>query len=102
MAETQAKATRQKERTGQVVSDKAAKTIVVRIERRIRHPRYHKIVRRFKKLHAHDERGQARLGDWVRIRECRPISKLKCWRLVEVIGAKTAPAGATAATETKE
>ncbi|MCP5528655.1 MAG: 30S ribosomal protein S17 [Verrucomicrobiales bacterium] len=87
MSETKEKAAQRKERTGQVVSDKAAKTIVVRVERRIRHPLYKKIVRRFNKFHAHDEKGLARVGDWVRIRECRPISKLKCWRLVEVIGA---------------
>lgn len=102
MADTQATATRQKERTGQVVSDKMAKTIVVRVERRVRHPRYHKIVRRFNKLHAHDENGRARLGDWVRIRECRPISKQKCWRLIEVIGETAKADGAAAATETKE
>ena len=99
MAETQAKTSRRKERTGQVVSDKMAKTIVVRVERRIRHPLYRKIVRRFNKLHAHDEQGQARLGDWVRICECRPLSRHKCWRLVEVLGPKR---GATKTPEGKE
>ncbi len=86
MSDTQEKASNLKERTGRVVSDNSAKTIVVRVERRIQHPLYKKVVRRFKKFHAHDERGQAHVGDWVRIRECRPISKMKCWRLVEVLG----------------
>ena len=86
MSQTQEKVSHRKERTGLVVSDNAAKTIVVRVERRIRHPQYKKIVRRFKKFHAHDEKGSAQVGDWVRIQECRPLSKLKCWRLIEVLG----------------
>lgn len=86
MSDTLENASHRKERTGQVVSDKAAKTIIVRVERRIRHPRYKKVVRRFKRFHAHDEKGVARVGDWVKIQECRPISRLKCWRLVEVLG----------------
>lgn len=96
MSETQEKGSQRKERTGLVVSDKAAKTIVVRVERRIRHPLYKKVVRRFNKFHAHDEKGLAHVGDWVRIRECRPISKLKCWRLVEVLGADQEKLGAVA------
>ena len=59
MSETQEKQTQRKERTGQVVSDRMTKTIVVRVERRVEHPLYHKVVRRFRKFHAHDERGQA-------------------------------------------
>ncbi len=87
MSDTLEKASHRKERTGQVVSDKATKTIIVRVERRIRHPLYKKVVRRFRRLHAHDENESARVGDWVRIQECRPLSRLKCWRLVEVMGA---------------
>lgn len=90
MSETQQKSAQRKERTGQVVSDKMNKTIVVRVERRVQHPLYRKVVRRFRKFHAHDERGLAKVGDWVRIVECRPLSKLKCWRLVEVLGASGA------------
>lgn len=90
MSETQQQRPQRKERTGQVVSDKMVKTIVVRVERRVQHPRYHKVVRRFRKFHAHDERGQAKVGDWVRIQECRPLSKMKCWRLVEVLTARGA------------
>jgi small subunit ribosomal protein S17 len=91
MSETQEKRPHRKERTGQVVSDRMTKTIVVRVERRVEHPLYHKVVRRFRKFHAHDERGQAKVGDWVRIQECRPLSKTKCWRLVEVLTAGGEP-----------
>ncbi len=74
-----------KERVGEVVSDKMAKTIVVRVERRFQHPRYKKVVTSFKKLYAHDEQELASVGDLVRIQETRPLSKTKCWRLVEVL-----------------
>jgi small subunit ribosomal protein S17 len=74
-----------KERTGEVVSDKMEKTIVVRVERRIRHPQFKKVVTRYKKFYAHDEKEEAKVGDRVRIEETRPLSKLKCWRLVEVV-----------------
>ncbi len=67
---------------GVVVSDSNDKTIVVRVERRFTHPLYKKTVRRSKKYHAHDERNSAKLGDKVRIEECPPISKNKCWMLV--------------------
>ena len=70
---------------GIVVSDKMAKTIVVRVERRFQHPRYKKVVTSFKKLYAHDEQEQAQVGDLVRIQETRPPSKTKCWRLVEIL-----------------
>ena len=68
---------------GTVVSDKGDKTVVVRVERRVMHPIYKKFIRRSKKYHAHDESNKFKIGDSVRIQECRPVSKLKCW---EVIG----------------
>lgn len=67
---------------GVVVSDKNAKTVVVKVERRFTHPVMGKTVRRSKKYHAHDESGAFKVGDVVRIRECRPISKLKSWEVV--------------------
>ncbi len=67
---------------GVVVSDTNDKTIVVRVERRFTHPLYKKTVRRSKKYHAHDARNSAKIGDKVRIQECPPISKNKCWTLV--------------------
>ncbi|GIU75146.1 MAG: 30S ribosomal protein S17 [Bryobacteraceae bacterium] len=83
MTETPVK--RRNEKVGQVVSTKMAKTIVVEVARRVPHPLYKKIVTRRKKFYAHDEQGAARLGDVVRIVESRPLSRLKRWRLVEVI-----------------
>ncbi len=70
---------------GQVVSDKMEKTIVVEVSRRVRHPQYHKVVSKFKKFYAHDEKGEALPGDTVRIEESRPLSRLKRWRLVEIV-----------------
>lgn len=70
---------------GTVVSDKMQKTIVVSVERTVKHPKYGKILRRKSKLHAHDENQICKIGDVVKIRETRPLSKLKNWRLVEVI-----------------
>lgn len=67
---------------GVVVSDKGEKTIVVEVERRVMHPLYKKIIRRSKRYHAHDEANGLKVGDAVRIRECRPISKLKRWEVV--------------------
>ncbi|WP_142848545.1 30S ribosomal protein S17 [Telmatospirillum sp. J64-1] len=64
---------------GVVVSDKMDKTVVVRVERRVMHPLYKKFIRRSKKYHAHDENNSFKAGDWVRIEECRPISKNKNW-----------------------
>jgi len=61
------------------------KTIVVRVERRFRHPRFKKVVTAYSKFYAHDEKNEAKVGDRVRIQETRPLSKTKCWRLVEVI-----------------
>ena len=69
--------------TGTVVSDKTEKTVVVRVERRVKHPLYGKIVRRSKKYHAHDEGNEYHTGETVRIEETRPISKLKTWRVIE-------------------
>jgi small subunit ribosomal protein S17 len=76
---------RRKVRTGVVVSDKMDKTVVVRIDRQVRHPLYGKIVRRSSKLAAHDEANDAHEGDTVRVMETRPISKSKRWRVVEVV-----------------
>ncbi len=74
-----------KSRVGVVVSDAMDKTIVVRVDRRIRHPVYGKEIIRSKKFHAHDEQNQAHKGDAVRIVETRPLSRLKRWRLVEIL-----------------
>src|ERR1700677_2632718 len=74
-----------KERVGEVVSNKMAKTIVVRVERRFPHAQYKKIVTAYKKFYAHDEKAEAKIGDTVRIQETRPMSKLKRWQLVEVV-----------------
>ena len=76
---------RRKTLVGVVVSDKMDKTVVVRVERMIRHPLYKKYIKRHKKFYAHDPENSAREGDVVRIMETRPLSKLKRWRLVEVI-----------------
>lgn len=70
---------------GQVVSDKTDKTVVVKVERRVKHPLYGKIIRRSKKYHAHDETNAFAEGDTVRIEECAPISKLKTWRAIEKV-----------------
>jgi small subunit ribosomal protein S17 len=74
-----------KERIGEVISNKMTKTITVRVERRFAHPRYKKVVTGYKKFYAHDEKGEAKVGDRVRIEETRPLSKTKRWRLVEVV-----------------
>ncbi|HNR54034.1 MAG: 30S ribosomal protein S17 [Flavobacteriales bacterium] len=74
-----------KERIGIVTSDKMDKSITVTVERRVMHPKYHKFVKRTSKFMAHDEKGDAHIGDTVRIMEIRPMSKLKRWRLVEVM-----------------
>ena len=77
--------THRKQRLGEVISNKMAKTIVVRVERRFAHPRFKKVVTGYKKFYAHDEKNEAKVGDRVRIEETRPLSKLKRWRLVEVV-----------------
>ena len=70
---------------GDVISNKMAKTIVVRVERHFPHPKFKKVVTAFTKFYAHDEKSEAKVGDKVRIEETRPLSKLKRWRLVEVV-----------------
>ena len=77
--------------TGTVVSDKTDKTVVVQVERRVKHPLYGKIVRRSKKYHAHDEGNEYRNGETVRIEETRPISKLKTWRVIERVDTHRTP-----------
>ncbi|NBR87608.1 MAG: 30S ribosomal protein S17 [Verrucomicrobia bacterium] len=74
-----------KERTGEVVSSKMQKTIVVSVKRRFPHPQFKKVVTSFKKFYAHDEKSEAKVGDIVRIEETRPLSKTKRWRLVEIV-----------------
>ena len=67
--------------TGRIVSDKMNKTVTVLVERRVKHPLYGKIMTRSQKYHAHDEKGEFKMGDLVTIEECRPISKTKAWRV---------------------
>jgi small subunit ribosomal protein S17 len=74
-----------KQRVGDVISDKMAKTIVVRVQRRFPHPQFKKVVTAYKKFYAHDEKREAKVGDRVRIEETRPLSKTKNWRLVEIV-----------------
>ena len=78
--------------TGTIVSDKTDKTVVVKVERRVKHPLYGKIIKRSKKYHAHDEGNEFKVGETVRIEETRPISKLKTWKVLERIGGEAAPA----------
>lgn len=70
---------------GKVVSDKADKTVVVLIERRVKHPMYGKTVKKTKKFHAHDENNECNIGDIVELMETRPLSKQKRWRLVKIV-----------------
>lgn len=79
---------------GTVVSDKTDKTVVVKVERKMKHPLYGKIIRRSKKYHAHDEDNSFKTGETVRIEETRPMSKLKSWKVIERV-----QAGKTAAVE---
>jgi small subunit ribosomal protein S17 len=74
-----------KEKIGIVVSDKMDKSIVVAVKRKVKHPIYGKFVNKTTKFHAHDEENTCNTGDTVRIMETRPLSKTKCWRLVEII-----------------
>ena len=85
MAEQPTAAVRKKEVVGVVVSDKMDKTIVIEVARRVRHPRYQKVMTKYKKFYAHDEKNEAGVGDKVRIVESRPLSKLKRWLLVQVV-----------------
>ena len=72
-------------RTGRVISDKMNKTVVIAIEDHVKHPVYGKIVKRTKKIHAHDENNECGIGDFVEVMETRPLSKTKRWRVVEII-----------------
>src|SRR5580700_7004501 len=81
----QAPAARRNEKVGNVVSTKMQKTIVVEVEMRKAHPKYKRVVKSNKKFYAHDEQNSARVGDQVRIRESRPLSKLKRWSLEEIV-----------------
>ena len=74
-----------KVRVGRVTSDKSDKTIIVAIDRLVRHPLYERIVKRTKKLHVHDEQNEAHVGDMVEVMETRPLSKTKRWRLVRIV-----------------
>jgi small subunit ribosomal protein S17 len=85
MAEQEASQGLKNEKVGQVVSTKMAKTIVVEVSRRVPHPLYKRIIGKQKKFYAHDEENSAKLGDVVRIVECRPLSKMKRWRLAEIV-----------------
>ncbi len=85
MAEPPATQGFKNEKIGQVVSTRMQKTIVVEVSRRVPHALYKRIVGKRKKFYAHDEESTARMGDMVRIVECRPLSKLKRWRLAEVV-----------------
>jgi small subunit ribosomal protein S17 len=85
MAEEQAKQAFKNEKVGEVVSTKMAKTIVVEVSRRVPHPLYKRIIAKRKKFYAHDEDGKAKMGDIVRIVECRPLSRLKRWQLTDIV-----------------
>ena len=82
---TEERANARKVREGLVVSDSMEATVVVAVIERVRHPRYGKTVQRTKKLYVHDEKNEAKVGDKVRVQETRPLSKLKRWRLTEVV-----------------
>ena len=85
MAEIAKKAALKKKLVGVVVSDKMDKTIVVEVARRVRHPKYQKVMTKYKKFYAHDEKGEAGMGDTVQLVESRPFSKLKRWMLEVVV-----------------
>ena len=84
-AAEETKRTLRKERVGVVTSDKMDKTIVVRVVRRVPHPQFRKIIKRTSRFYAHDEKGEAKIGDKVRITETKAVSKNKRWRLLEVL-----------------
>ena len=81
--------------TGVIVSDKTDKTVVVNVERKVKHPLYGKIIRRSKKYHAHDESNEFKQGETVRIEETAPISKLKTWKVIERVNTHATPERAT-------
>ncbi|WP_230481239.1 30S ribosomal protein S17 [Sphingomonas sp. Leaf21] len=82
--------------TGVIVSDKTDKTVVVNVERKVKHPLYGKIIRRSKKYHAHDEGNEYKAGETVRIEETAPISKLKTWKVIERVNTHSTPERASA------
>jgi len=82
---TEAKKSLKRTLVGKVVSDKRAKTVIVLVERRVKHPLYGKIMTRSRKYHAHDEKGEFKMGDVVTIEECKPISKTKAWRVAALV-----------------
>ena len=82
--------------TGLIVSDKTDKTVVVNVERKVKHPLYGKIIRRSKKYHAHDEANEYKAGETVRIEETAPISKLKTWKVIERVNTHATPERASA------
>ena len=82
--------------TGNIVSDKGDKTVVVLVERKVKHPLYGKIIRRSKKYHAHDEGNEYKQGETVRIEETAPISKLKTWKVIERVNTHATPERASA------
>ena len=88
--------------SGVVISDKADKTITVKIERKVKHPVYGKVMKRATKVHAHDENNSAAIGDLVSVKECRPISKSKTWVLVEQVAPVIKTATEEDVTEEKE
>jgi small subunit ribosomal protein S17 len=83
--ETAERPNRRKVREGTVVSDQMQATVIVAVVERVRHPRYGKTVQRTKRLYVHDEQNQAKIGDRIRVIETRPLSKLKRWRLLEIL-----------------
>ena len=83
--------------TGNIVSDKGDKTVVVLVERKVKHPLYGKIIRRSKKYHAHDEGNEFKAGETVRIEETAPISKLKTWKVIERVNTHATPEAAAKA-----
>jgi small subunit ribosomal protein S17 len=95
-AATAAERSNRKERVGEVIANKMTKTITVRVERRFPHPKFKKVVTGYKKFYAHDEKSEAKVGDRVRIQETRPLSKMKRWRLVEIVerGTEVTPVAA--------
>jgi small subunit ribosomal protein S17 len=102
MSEATEKESRRNEKVGEVVSTKMQKTIVVEVEMRKAHPKYKRVMKTNKKFYAHDEQNTARVGDMVRIRETRPLSKLKRWNLEEIVRRSAlAQAAEEASAETK-
>jgi len=104
MTDAAARPGRRSTKVGQVVSRSGSKTIVVEVTRRVQDPMYRRFVRRSKNFHVHDEQDQCHVGDWVRIAETRPLSRLKRWRLQEIIRRAVilAPTEPTGTTETPE